>query len=111
MRVNSQGEIFALEKIEAFQGNVWQVVHMIPRGKVATYGQIAAMAGSPRHARMVGRILSRLPTGSRLPWHRVIASQGRITHPNADAQRRKLEAEGITLVNGRVNLRLYGWEP
>lgn len=90
---------------------VWQVVNLIPPGKIATYGQVAAMAGMPKQSRLVGRILSSLPTGTRLPWHRVINSQGGISNPNRQAQQERLEAEGITLVNGRVSLREYGWEP
>ena len=50
---------------------IWQVVAMIPNGQVASYGQIAALAGMPRHARLVGRTMRELPKGSKLPWHRV----------------------------------------
>ena len=99
------------ETTEKSQERVWQLVAAIPQGKVATYGQIAALAGMPSHSRLVGRILTRLPAGSRLPWHRVINSQGRITNPNKAKQRARLKAEGITPVKGRVNLRLYQWEP
>ena len=98
-------------KTEQAQVLVWQIVNAIPRGKVATYGQIAAMAGFPEQSRMVGRILSRLPKGSKLPWHRVINSQGKISNPNPARQQEKLEADGVTLINGRVRLKLYKWEP
>ncbi len=90
---------------------IWQIVHQIPRGRVATYGQIAALAGMPSHARLVGRTLSDLPAGSSLPWHRVINAQGRITNPDPKRQRARLEAEGVTLIKGRVELRHYRWEP
>ena len=83
---------------------------MIPPGRVATYGQVAALAGMPSHARLVGRILSSLPPGSSLPWHRVINSEGRITNPNPHHQRQRLTSEGVTLVNGRVSLRNYLWD-
>lgn len=99
------------ETRESSQESVWQVVMAIPRGKVASYGQVASLAGIPAHARLVGRILSQLPQGTRLPWHRVVDSRGRISNPNRAKQREKLEAEGITLVKGRVNMRRYAWEP
>ena len=98
------------ESINNAQEKVWQIVSAIPRGKVATYGQIAALAGMPAHSRLVGRILGKLPPGTRLPWHRVINSQGRITNPNRSRQQSRLEKEGITLVGGRVSLKHYGWD-
>ncbi len=104
-------DIEAETKTEQAQALIWQIVNAIPRGKVATYGQIAAMAGFPEQSRMVGRILSRLPKGSKLPWHRVINSQGKISNPNPARQQEKLEADGVTLINGRVRLKLYKWEP
>lgn len=97
------------ESKKTAEQRVWQVVSMIPAGKVATYGQVAALAGMPSHARLVGRILSALPRGSTLPWHRVINGQGRITNPCRQRQQRRLETEGITLINGRISLAIYGW--
>ncbi len=99
------------ESQKSSQERVWQIVRAIPKGKVATYGQVAALAGMPAHSRLVGRILSQLPPGTRLPWHRVLNSQGKITNPNKDSQRERLQAEGITPVNGRVSLRNYQWQP
>jgi len=99
------------ESQKSAEERVWQVVNQVPEGKVASYGQIARLAGMPSHARLVGRILSRLPTGTKLPWHRVVNSQGRITNPGRKRQQAKLEAEGVTLINGKVSLRLYGWQP
>ena len=93
------------------QEKVWQIVRLIPKGKVATYGQIAKLAGMPAHSRLVGRILSQLPPGTRLPWHRVVNSQGKISNPNKTKQRERLQAEGVTPINGRVSLKNYGWEP
>ncbi|MBT3900389.1 MAG: MGMT family protein [Gammaproteobacteria bacterium] len=98
-------------KTEKAQALVWHIVFAIPKGKVATYGQIATMAGLPEQSRMVGRILSRLPKGSKIPWHRVINSQGKISNPNPSRQQQRLEADGITLVNGRVQLTLHQWKP
>jgi methylated-DNA-protein-cysteine methyltransferase-like protein len=99
---------------EARQQRVWQVVSQIPPGSVATYGQVAELAGLGNGARQVGKILGALPKNSRLPWFRVINSQGRISLPDGpryERQRERLAADGIVLVNGRVNLRLYRWQP
>jgi len=93
---------------------IWQVVAMIPEGRVATYGQIAALAGMPRHARLVGRTLALLPKGSKLPWHRVINAAGRISLRGSDShmtQRHRLEREGIEFVGERVVLKQYRWQP
>ena len=94
---------------------VWQAVNSIPAGMVATYGQIAELAGIPRGARFVGCVLRDLPKGSRLPWHRVVNSQGRVSlspqSPSARTQRERLEAEGVSFVGGRIDLRRFGWDP
>jgi len=94
---------------------IWQVVAMIPHGRVASYGQVSELAGLPRGARLVGRVLSRLPTGSRLPWHRVITASGRIAFPpRTQAHRRQaalLREEGIIVRAGKVSLSRYGWDP
>lgn len=102
--------IVVADSIDQAKERIWTIVAAIPKGKVATYGQIAGLAGLPRHARLVGRTLSQLPSGSKLPWHRVINSQGRITNPNPARQRERLEAEGITLVGGKVRLKDYQWQ-
>ena len=86
-------------------------MNTIPQGKVATYGQVAALAGFPQNARLVGRILSRLPNGTRLPWHRVVNSAGKISNPNPDRQLDRLKKEGVTPINGRISLKLYRWVP
>ncbi len=94
-------------------GRIYEVVKNIPRGRVSTYGWVAERAGMPRRARLVGHALSQTPRGLRLPWHRVINAQGRISFPARSApaveQRRRLEAEGVVFVRGRVNLERYGW--
>lgn len=88
------------------QERVWQVVAAIPRGRVATYGQVAELAGMPRHARLVGRTLGNLPDESPLPWHRVVNASLRISRRGDDramaAQRRRLEREGVTFVGPRI---------
>lgn len=98
------------ESLEKAKEQVWQIVHAIPKGQVATYGQIARLAGIPQQSRLVGRVLSRLPKGTRLPWHRVINSQGKISNPNPERQLEKLAEDGVSTVNGRVSLKLYQWK-
>ena len=101
----------------SIQHEIYQVVALIPRGKVATYGQIATLAGFPRHARLVGYALNRqLAPDSELPWHRVINAQGRLSLHKLDMnaenlQRFKLEQEGIQFVNDRIDLKQYRWQP
>ena len=98
-----------------YREKIWQIVALIPEGKVATYGQVAELAGLPRMARAVGRTLSQLPEDTQLPWHRVINARGMISFPfDSPAykrQRERLEAEGITLLNGKVRLRDQQWQP
>jgi alkylated DNA nucleotide flippase Atl1/3-methyladenine DNA glycosylase AlkD len=91
-------------------------VARIPRGRVATYGQIAALARLPRHARMVGQALHASPEDSDLPWQRVINSEGEISPramPGWDGfQRHLLENEGVRFdARGRIDLRRYLWDP
>ncbi len=93
------------------QEQVFQIVNQIPRGSVATYGQVAGLAGFPQNARLVGRILSKLPAGTKLPWHRVVNSAGKISNPNPQRQTERLQQEEVVLINGRINLKLYGWTP
>ncbi|WP_026471902.1 MGMT family protein [Alkanindiges illinoisensis] len=99
------------------QQDIFQVVALIPYGKVATYGQVAALAGYPRHARLVGYALNRiLAPDSDLPWHRVINAQGRLSLHKLDIhaeelQRFKLEQEGVVFAEGRVNLKTFQWQP
>jgi methylated-DNA-protein-cysteine methyltransferase related protein len=91
------------------------LVRKIPRGRVATYGQIASLAGAPRHARFVGAVLRRLPEGSLAPWHRVLGAGGRLSLARfaphaAQTQRMRLEREGVRVTGrGRVDLARYGW--
>jgi methylated-DNA-protein-cysteine methyltransferase-like protein len=95
---------------------IWRVVAAIPRGRVATYGQVARLMGLSRGARAVGWALRALPRRleGRVPWHRVVGAGGRIS-PRAGAgpglQRRRLRAEGVRFVAGRVDLARHGLEP
>lgn len=97
------------------RARIHAVVRRIPRGKVATYGQIAALAGFPRHARQVGYAMRDLPQGSDLPWHRVLNARGEVSPRAAvgweDVQRDLLEQEGVELARERVDLARYGWKP
>ena len=86
------------------QQRIWSIVAMVPRGKVASYGQIAALAGMPRHARLVGRTLRELPKNSKLPWHRIVNSALKISlrSSGTSQQRQLLEAEGVEFVGEKV---------
>jgi methylated-DNA-protein-cysteine methyltransferase-like protein len=91
---------------------IWKVVEKIPFGRVATYGQIAALADLEGHARLVGYALHALRPDRKIPWHRVINSQGRIslTGPSAKRQKKLLEAEGIQFsASGRISLAAFRW--
>ena len=92
---------------------IWQIVKQIPRGKVASYGQVAKLAQLPGYARYVGHVMKKLPAGSKLPWYRVVNSQGKLSFPqdSAQYQRQKslLEKEGVVFINGRLSLREFGW--
>ena len=87
---------------------IWRVVAAVPRGTVVTYGGVATRAGLPGRARLVGRVLKLAPDTLALPWHRVVAAGGRIALPPRSAafreQRRRLAAEGVAVVRGRVRL-------
>ena len=86
-----------MDSHDTFPQRVWQIVASIPEGYVATYGDVAQLAGSPRAARQVGGVLKRLPEGSHLPWHRVVNRHGDIslTGPDLQRQRQALLAEGV----------------
>ncbi|WP_163123109.1 MGMT family protein [Acinetobacter portensis] len=92
------------------------IIQLIPQGKVATYGQIAKLAGLPKHARHVGFALKNMADDSVVPWHRVINSQGKISLSKEDGfgeniQAIKLQSEGVVVIDGRVNLKRYQWNP
>jgi methylated-DNA-protein-cysteine methyltransferase-like protein len=87
---------------------LWQAVAAIPAGSVSTYGAIAARAGYPGRARLVGHALKVAPKSLELPWFRVVGAGGRIAFPPTSSafreQRRRLRAEGVEVENGRVRL-------
>ena len=92
---------------------VYQVLVAVPQGKVVTYGQVAQLAGLGKGARIVAAALRSLPRGTKVPWHRVINAQGRISIPGqgASVQQERLEVEGVVFLSGRVDLKEYQWQP
>ena len=95
---------------------IYAVIQRIPKGRVATYGQIAKLAGLPGHARQVGYALSALPEGSDVPWQRVINARGEVSPRSFTGddreQAERLEREGVAFDDrGRVALARYGWRP
>lgn len=93
------------------------VVSRIPRGRVATYGQVARLAGLPGHARLVGFAMAALPDDTRVPWHRVVNARGECS-PRGDGgpghivQRLRLRRERVRFdANGRLSLARFRWRP
>ncbi len=104
--------------LQEFYERVWALVRQVPRGKVATYGQIALMLPPPPGVafesyrslgpRWVGSAMAACPDD--VPWQRVINSQGKISErPGAQKQRKLLEEEGIVFVKDKIDLKEYGW--
>lgn len=104
---------------QAYYEQVWQLVRQIPRGKVASYGQIAMMIPPPAGVefdsykafspRWVGGAMAACPDD--VPWQRVINSQGKISaRPGAERQRELLEEEGVEFVKDKVDFKKYGWK-
>lgn len=86
----------------------------IPKGKVATYGQIASLCGLPGQARFVGYALHNTPFGLEIPWHRVINAQGKISFPKESLhhkrQKKLLLAEGVHFDNDKIDFKVFGWK-
>lgn len=95
---------------------IYAVVSRIPAGRVATYGQVARLAGLPGQARLVGYALSALADNANVPWHRVVNARGEIS-PRSDGgpadvvQRLRLEGEGVCFKQGRIPLDRFQWQP
>lgn len=93
--------------------SVRQVVEGIPKGYVLTYGDVAKLAGMPRAARRVSKALYTAPGEKPLPWHRVINAQGKISFPKDSAKYQQqmglLKDEGVVFLNGKIDLKRYGW--
>ena len=106
---------------EGEAGSRWRlfydVVEQIPEGMVATYGQVAELAGFKGHARQVGYALAALSEARAedVPWHRVINAKGEISLRTSSSghriQEKLLEAEGIVFRQGRIDLRRWRWDP
>lgn len=92
---------------------IYNAVKQIPKGKVATYGQIATMCGNPYYARAVGNALHKNPDPANIPCHRVVNSQGHVTKSfvfgGANEHANRLKGEGIKVIDGKVDLKKYQW--
>jgi methylated-DNA-protein-cysteine methyltransferase-like protein len=110
-----QDSVIAITSASNREQIIWQVVCAIPAGSVASYGQVAKMAGLDGLARFVGRTLSHLPEGSDVPWHRILRNDGRFAFAeNSERfalQTVRLRAEGIEVRRGRVAMGRYRWSP
>jgi methylated-DNA-protein-cysteine methyltransferase-like protein len=101
--------------LDEFEQQLYAWLAQVPRGKVVTYGQLARLIGRPNGARWVGRQMGRLPRDSVLPWFRVINASGRSSIPvdssGWNRQLRLLRDEGVEIVDGRIPLKRYQWNP
>jgi methylated-DNA-protein-cysteine methyltransferase-like protein len=106
-----------MPEVAGSYARIYSVVSRIPRGRVATYGQVARLAGLPGQARLVGYALSALDDRSRIPWHRVVNAQGEISarrdrSPMSGLQRRLLERERVRFdTRRRIRLDIFRWRP
>ena len=94
---------------------IWRTVQLIPFGKVASYGQIADLAGLPGRARLVGKSLSVVPKDMQVPWYRVLRCDGQIAFPTGSQQSQTqiglLQQEDVAIFNNRVKMSLFQWRP
>ena len=94
---------------------IWDTICDIPKGRVASYGQIAEIAGVPRGARQVGYALRHLPDNRDVPWHRVIQASGKIAFdkgsPQFEEQKKRLMKDGVTVMVGRIDMQKCRWHP
>lgn len=108
----SPNDTLAPAAAASFRERVLAVVRAIPAGRVATYGQVALLAGAPRAARQVGGVLHRSGTDERLPWHRVVNASGGISTHKVGAgtlQEALLRAEGVPVGPDGIDLKRYRW--
>lgn len=98
----------------SFRDKVYEITKKIPKGKVATYGQIAALAGSPRAARAVGTLMKNNPDAPATPCHRVVSSAGKLTGYSAGegviTKKRMLLKEGVTFSGEKIDLKTSLWK-
>jgi len=105
--------------INPHYAQIWRTVQIIPQGKVASYGQVADLAGLPGRARLVGKALGKVPErgwqNKAVPWYRVINSQGKISFPLGsdyfEKQKYFLQEEQIVVIGNRIKLREFQWQP
>jgi methylated-DNA-protein-cysteine methyltransferase-like protein len=94
---------------------IWETIAEIPKGCVASYGQIADIAGIPRGARQVGYALRHLPDGHGVPWHRVLQASGKIAFEKGSRaykeQSKRLMMEDVAVMAGKVDMKKYRWQP
>ena len=94
---------------------IWDTILDIPPGRVASYGQVAEIAGIPRGARQVGYALKHAPGNEAIPWHRVVTASGKIAFASDSGQfreqRRRLSRENVLVRSGRVDMGRYRWQP
>ena len=94
---------------------IYGVIRDVPKGCVASYGQVAEIAGIPRGARQVAYALRCLPKGHTLPWFRIITASGKIAFPQDTrafrVQRDHLRDEGVRVENGKVDMKVFRWQP
>ena len=116
-RGRPRGKKRSVVRPDSTRERIYAQVRKIPRGRVATYGQIASLSGLDGHARQVGYAMAALPSHSAVPWHRVINAQGRVSMrregPGGSIiQQQMLEREGVIFDGGgRVSLARFGWKP
>ncbi len=97
---------------EKLFARIYEVVNQVPRGRVASYGQIAQIVGTGCDARMVGYAMAGTPEGSEIPWQRIVNREGKISLPGQGGviQRMRLEAEGVVFdKRGRIDMKRFGW--
>ncbi len=103
------------EKNSAAARRILQVLAAIPVGRVTSYGQVASLAGLPRGARFVARVLRTAPECGQLPWHRVLNARGCVAIPLSNPARaeqiQRLRDEGVRVLRGRVELGRFAWQP
>ena len=102
-------------KTESKYQKICKTAHCIPLGRVASYSQVADLAGLPGRARLVGKALRSAAADMSVPWHRVLRSDGKIAFPagsqQAKAQSALLQEEGVAVLKNRVKMAEYQWQP
>lgn len=104
-----------MSKIDELAPGVYEFLQEIPHGKVATYKQIAEYLGNPKLARVVGNILHRNPDGDKNPCYKIVNNKGELSGSfafgGAHEQQRRLEADGIEVINNKIDLQKYQYHP